>query len=346
MSAGGHAGPWRPILGIFRWLAAIAVLAALLHFLPLEPLRAALARVPLSRFFLIVVLYIGAHAVGMAKWRLTVNAAGAQLPWAVCVQCYAGGLFGTLFLPSIIGGDVVRMTVGIRRSPRPAAVVAGNVADRTLDVLAQATLVAVGLALLPGSLPLAWRGKARSIVLVSAGATILLLLLAWLMKRMFLAGRSVRFRRRLGQWRQALRSVRSRPRILFAGWTLGVLVQFAFLLLTVKLAVYCGLILPLRDWLFAWPLAKLAALLPLTQGGIGIREAALVGLLRPFGASASLVLATGLIWEAVTISGGLLFGALALSLAHRNRQPAAVPVAEAQPSENTPVCNFTRGERD
>ncbi len=76
----------------------------------------------------------------------------------------------------------------------------------------------------------------------------------------------------------------------------------------------CGLVLPLRLWLFAWPLAKLAALLPLTQGGIGVREAALVALLTPFGAASHLVLAAGLVWESVIIAGGLLSGGAAFLL--------------------------------
>jgi glycosyltransferase 2 family protein len=74
------------------------------------------------------------------------------------------------------------------------------------------------------------------------------------------------------------------------------------------------LVLPLRIWLFAWPLAKLAAVLPLTQGGIGVREAALVALLAPFGAAAPLVLAAGLVWEGVIIAGGLIAGAVAFFL--------------------------------
>jgi uncharacterized membrane protein YbhN (UPF0104 family) len=88
----------------------------------------------------------------------------------------------------------------------------------------------------------------------------------------------------------------------------------SFLLLTARLAFFCGLQLPIRAWLFAWPLAKLAAVLPLTQGGIGVREAALVGLLTPFGAPASLVFAAGLLWEGIIIAGGLFAGATALAL--------------------------------
>jgi uncharacterized membrane protein YbhN (UPF0104 family) len=74
----------------------------------------------------------------------------------------------------------------------------------------------------------------------------------------------------------------------------------------------------LRVWLFAWPLAKLAALLPLTQGGIGVREAALVALLAPFGAAGTLVLAAGLVWEGVIVAGGLIAGLAALVASRRS----------------------------
>src|SRR6201996_5245977 len=158
-----------------RWIAALAVIAVLLHFLPLATVRSAIARVPPQYFFAALAGYLLAHAIGVLKWRMVVNAAGAQLDFATSVQCYGGGLFGTLFLPSIVGGDVIRLAVGLRRSPRPAAVLTGNVVDRCLDVAAQAALVAVGLALLPGSLPESLRSIAsRTLLLgVSIGALVL-----------------------------------------------------------------------------------------------------------------------------------------------------------------------------
>src|SRR5215470_5611261 len=112
------------ILILLRWIAALVVLYLLIHFLPFVPLRAALSRVPGTRFLLVLIAYLSAHAVGVVKWRMVVNAAGAELDFPTSAQCYTGGLFGTLFLPSIIGGDVVRLAVGLRRSPRPASVLA------------------------------------------------------------------------------------------------------------------------------------------------------------------------------------------------------------------------------
>ena len=301
-----------------RWLAAFFVLALLIHFLPFPLLLEAIHRVPLTRFFVILLCYLLAHLIGIAKWRMVVNAAGAQLDFSTSAQCYFGGLFATLFLPSILGGDAVRLAVGLRRSPNPAAVLAGNIADRFLDMLAQAALVFVGLLLLPGSFPAALQAQATR-VLPFFFLTILAIaiLFAWL-RRPLLQGRSIRFRRRLARLRHALRAVSKRPHILFFGWLLGTGIQFTFLTLTALLAISCGLFLPLRVWLFAWPLAKLAAVLPLTQGGIGVREAALVGLLSPFGAPGHLVLASGLVWEGVVITGGLIAG-LAAFLLRRNR---------------------------
>ena len=55
-------------------------------------------------------------------------------------------------------------------------------------------------------------------------------------------------------------------------------------------------------------------MLPLTQGGIGVREAALVALLAPFGAAPPLVLAAGLVWEGIVIAGGLIAGLVAFVL--------------------------------
>jgi len=299
---------------VLRWLAGLAVLGLLMHFLPLAPLRAAIVRVPLTRFLVILIGYLLAHCIGVAKWRMVVNSAGAELDLATSAQCYAGGLFGTLFLPSIIGGDVVRLAVGLRHSPRPAAVLTGNVADRFIDVGAQAALVLAGLILLPGSLPAQLQIPRGGILLIGAAVILLLLAIAIVSQRQLLGGRSFHFRRRLARLRHALRAVSQRPHILIFGWVLGVSIQFSFLVLTALLAISCGLVLPLRVWLFAWPLAKLAAVLPLTQGGIGVREAALVALLAPFGAAGPVALAAGLVWEGVIIAGGLIAGAVALLL--------------------------------
>src|SRR5271168_2049708 len=174
--AEGRSRGW--ILILLRWIGALTVLGMLIHFLPLQPLSEAIRRVPLTRFIAILTGYLLAHFVGIAKWRMVVDAAGAQLDYRTSAECYAGGLFATLFLPSIIGGDIVRLAVGLRRSPNPAAVLAGNVADRFLDVTAQGGLVLLGLLLLPGAMPASLEVVARKGLLAAAAMGLVVLVLA------------------------------------------------------------------------------------------------------------------------------------------------------------------------
>src|SRR5260370_15674295 len=150
------------LLIVLRWLAAAAVIGILLRFLPRHLLAEAIRRVPVAAFLAILFGYLCAHALGIAKWRMVVNAAGAQLDFRTSAQCYAGGLFGTLFLPSIIGGDVLRLAVGLRRSPNPAAVLAGNVADPFIHLAAPRGPVLFPLVLLPGAFPASLHGQAQN----------------------------------------------------------------------------------------------------------------------------------------------------------------------------------------
>ena len=301
------------LLGV-RWAVALLILGILFFLLPVEPLRNALARVPLSRFIAVLLIYLVALTGGITKWHTVVNSAGAQLNFRASAECYTSGLFGALFLPSIIGGDVARLAVGISRSPHPAAVITGNVADRFLDVAAQLTLVSLGLLLLPGSLPVPFEGPAKHVLFAGLVAAAVVVVLMLVLQRRLLRGHSIRTRRRIAQLRHAMRAVSRRPGRLVFGWLLGTSVQGTYVLLTGLVGITCGLRLPLRVWLFAWPLAKIAAVMPITQGGIGVREAALVVLLAPFGAPAGQVLATGIVWEGVIITGGLLAGLTALLL--------------------------------
>src|SRR5216683_474075 len=215
------------LLILLRWAAAILVIGVLLHFLPLAPLRAAIWKVPVWRFVAVLLVYLLTHSIGVAKWRMVVNAAGAELDFATSAQCYAGGLFGTLFLPSIVGGDVVRLAVGIRRSPRPAGVLTGNLVDRFLDVAAQAGLVLLGVLLVPelDLVPDEWEDRLEIAFIAFAAGVILLLIVVFRLRKRIFAGRSMRFRRRLARLRHALRAVSKRPRVLVFGWLLGTCIQ-------------------------------------------------------------------------------------------------------------------------
>ena len=324
--AGGSRG-WRSVAALTRLAIGIAILALLFVLLPRERIWSAIRSIPLTLWLVVLAGYLAAHCLGAMKYRMMVNLGGAEFSFAQAAQCYFGGLFGTLFLPSIVGGDVVRVGVGLRMARHRAGFLLGSLMDRVMDVLALVLMICGAALLLPGELD----PHRRRVFLLSCAAVTAVLVgafgvLAGLRVRRF----SFRTRRKLARLRQAGRSMRRRPHIVAVALAGGVVVQSSFVLLTAVLGEACGLHLRVRVWMLAWPLAKLAALVPLSQGGLGVREAALAAILTPFGAPAALTVAVGVVWQTQIYAGGLISGLIGLA-ARRVSSPRRVRAAPLPP---------------
>jgi len=276
-------------------------------------------------------LYLLLHVLGTLKWRIMINAAGAGLSLANSARCYYAGLFANTFLISLVGGDVVRAGMAMRQARSKAGLLVGSLADRLFDVAGLVAITIGGAAWMPAlvnnqSLHL-FRGLFLGAGLVGLAAVGL---------RVLLPARRVPFkvRRLLVRFRVATHAVVRQPHLVLLAVGIGIVLQASLVLLNAWLGEVCGLHLPLWAWLFAWPLAKIASMLPVSLGGLGVREAALVSLLVPFGAEAASVVAAGLAFEAVIISGGLVSGLISLLLTtgvtHRFGWPGVVAPRRAQ----------------
>jgi uncharacterized protein (TIRG00374 family) len=289
-------------------------LGVLLWLLPLDELWAALWRLPLWVFLLTLAGYLCGHLVAALKWRMMVNTAGAGLGMALAARCYFAGLFSNVFLPSLVGGDLIRAGLAMRSARHRAGALLASLTDRLLDVAALGLLAGFGALMVPRALDEHSRQiflvLAAMVALLAAGTAVLVMLLP---ARRF----AFKWRRKLVKLRQAVRAMAQHRGRVAAALALAVAIQGSFALMNAWIAGWCGLQVPLYVWLFAWPLGKISALLPLTQGGIGVREAALAALLTPFGAAPVLTVAVGLIWEVVLVAGGLIGGGIAVLAGRR-----------------------------
>lgn len=290
---------------------SILVLTLLLLFLPVDRLLDAFGRVPVWMWVVALPGYLSLHLLGAAKWRLLVNAGGAGLSFRDAVRCYYAGLFGSTFLPSIVGGDFVRGGLALRLGNSGSGVVFGSVLDRTLDVLALAMVAGGGALLVPRALDPASRRVFLVLAALLAGVALIAVAAAvTLPARRF----PFRLRRVLVRLRHTARLVVRQPRCALTALAAGVLLQALLALGNAWLGVAVGIDAPFQVWLFVWPMAKISALVPLTQGGIGVREAALAALFAPFGVPAVLAVAAGLAFQGVVIGGGLTAGGISFLL--------------------------------
>jgi glycosyltransferase 2 family protein len=313
--------PTRPVRWwkrpIVRIAGSLVLLAMLFTILPFHEIRAAISGVAWWVWPVALVTYMCLHLIGVVKWRLLTNVAGAGLTMGGAARAYYWGLFGNTFLPSIVGGDAVRMAMALKSARSGHGLVLGSLVDRLLDIVGLLLVAGIGAWLSP----LALTADSRRIFLVAVGLLTAGGVAGGLLLVLFPVHRlRFRHRRKLVPIRRAFRATAVRPGALGAALALGAILQSLLVVLNWQLGRAIGIEIPLYVWLFVWPLAKISGLLPLTQGGIGVREAAQAALFAPFGVSAAKAVATGLVFEVVILAGGLVGGALAF-LAGARREP-------------------------
>jgi uncharacterized membrane protein YbhN (UPF0104 family) len=299
-----------------RAAVSIALLGLLFYFLPLGQVRDALGRLPPVLWLLALLMFLMGHWLGVLKWRLFVNAARGGLERIDALLCYAAGLFANLCLPSIVGGDLLRMGLAGKLTRRPEAALWGGVMDRLTDLLSLAILVTVGGLLVHRS-ESGWIGRVLTVAAL-VGAALIALVLPLLIRRP-LARWPRRLRRPVGRGLVGLRQLWRRPGTAAVGLVLSLTIQGSFVLLNAWLGRSIGIDVDLAVWLLVWPLAKIASLAPISLGGLAVREASLAALLVPFGVPVARSVVCSLLWQTVLIAGGLIGGLIWLVL-HRTRR--------------------------
>jgi uncharacterized membrane protein YbhN (UPF0104 family) len=303
-----------------RLTGSAVALGLLLTVIPFRDLVNSIKAVEPHIWLIAIVVYLSLHFIGVMKWRLLLNAAGADLSIRDAARCYYYGLFGNIFLPSIVGGDVVRAGLAFTLTRERSAVVLGSLVDRVLDLVGLATIAGVGILLLPRALDVQNERvfTVLAAICIAAGVVGLVASLRLPVRRL-----PKKARRPIVKVRNALRTFQRRPGKAAIAFLSGICLQTLLVVLNAWLGYEAGIRISFVVWLFVWPMAKISGLAPVTQGGIGVREAAQVALFAPFGVSAAAAAATGLIFEAVIISGGFLGGVMAWMLGRQSPQSAA-----------------------
>lgn len=305
---------------LIRILGSVILLALLFRLLPAHRLLHALSAIQPGVVVAAILLFVVVHMMGALKWHLMVNEAGAGLGFSITTRAYFSGLVGSLFLPSVVGGDIVMVAAAWRETRRRAAIVTGSLLNRALDLGGLVVLSLAGAVLLGGGFSAGQRKLLHTIVVLTVIGIALFLTSLLLLHPDRLPAR---LRAHYLKHQDAIDSLRH-PRMYALPFVLGVLLQFGLVALTAWIGHGCGVHAGLSVWLLVWPLAKLVAFVPVTAGGIGAREAALAILLAPFGVEPAAAVAAGLAWEGVRAFGSLLAGLVSRLL------PATAAVGRAE----------------
>jgi len=289
-----------------RILGSALLLILLAIVLPRHKLADALRSMSPLTLIAAIPIFLAIQFLSCLKWHMIVNLADAQLPLLQSVRCYFGGLFSNLLFPGIIGGDVVTVTLAVSRTAKKESIVSGTLASRVLDLAALLLLTCLAVFVFPHRLDAVGERLIELVLGIFLGAGVLAVIVAIFLRR--------RIHGKVAAYWQAFAAGFQRPVVTFLIFGISVTSQAGLVMLMQWVGSQCGLVLPPRAWLFAWPLAKLSAFVPITLAGIGTREFVMAALLVPFGAEPASAAAAGLAWGAVFVIGSLASGAISKSV--------------------------------
>jgi uncharacterized membrane protein YbhN (UPF0104 family) len=328
----------RPAVKVsLRAAVSIALLALLLCRLDLDQLLDDVRRLSPAFVLFAWAYYAGCQLLSAYRWQLLLKAQDIHVPLGRLFSFYMAGMFLNNFMPGAVGGDVAKVYQLYRHT--------GQGRHALVSVFLERFTGLVGLALISVVTLLLWtRGLHSPWIVGAVGGTALFLggvvVLIWwpplsgliirLLGSLFPQKLAVRLQ---GIW-AALADYRNHRGTLVTTVALSVFLQGVMALFYALVAQAMGIDIKAHFFLLFLPVVAVVTLLPISIGGLGLREAVMVFLFGQVGVSAADVLAVSLtahlLNTALSLWGGVLL------LWDRSAPAAPAPAAETAVVDEAP----------
>jgi uncharacterized protein (TIRG00374 family) len=270
-------------------------------------LRQSLARLDPGAFLLALGLLGVGLAISALRWRILLAAAGAQLGWGRAVHLYFMGYFFNVVLPTSVGGDVLR-ALALRGKVSTATAWGSILVERLLGF---GCLLLLGIA---ASFAAPRAAAARHVLLIAAAVYLvgLVLILRGHIPDPTGNGILAKGLRSILRLRGEIRSYGPHGKAMAAGVALSLLWQGVLIAVNAVLSRGMGGNIPLASLLVLVPLVQALTMIPVSLGGLGVREMGYEHFFRISGFDPAEGVALGLAWLAVSTLFALLGGATLL----------------------------------
>ncbi|MFL5241740.1 MAG: lysylphosphatidylglycerol synthase transmembrane domain-containing protein [Gemmataceae bacterium] len=301
---------------ILRLTVTLGLLGFLAYQMDWPRLGHELGHMRIQFWLLAIVVYLLAQVASTLRWRWLAQPLGFDQPSSHFLRYYFIGMFANMFLPTAVGGDVVRAFYLDARSGRRLAAFLSVLADRGSGLLVLLALACVGVLayqypLDPKVLAAVWMAAGLAAFSVSLVA----LIAFWKPKSVRNWDEQYTPDKRKRGWRAKAKHARARlraltlslahaftlyvhrPALLIGTTLLSIVVQAASVLLVWLIGQALEVPVPASYyWIFV-PMVSLLTMLPSIAGG-GVREYSTFLLLAPLGVSQEKAFALAFMWFA------------------------------------------------
>jgi glycosyltransferase 2 family protein len=278
------------------WILKIGVSAGLLYLVlrrNLGPTAMAARHASIPWLAAALGLFLVQIFVSAWRWGLLVRAQGIAMPFGALLNSYLVATFFNNFLPSNIGGDVIRIGDSARRAGSTTLAAIVVLFDRGIGLLGLGFVAAIGASVT------AWISPTMGPIgpgLLWAGLAVVVAIAAWAILVPQSVGRLLSparrlhpewFDERLERLHAALDRFRRTPAALGGGFCGSICVQALLVLFYAAIARGLHVDVPLWHLAIVVPLSFIVLMLPISVNGLGVREATFVLYLSRLGVPAA-----------------------------------------------------------
>jgi uncharacterized protein (TIRG00374 family) len=296
---------------ILRVLISLIILAIVIASVGADRLFDALRSINLGWFAIALLFHMIGLIVRTYRWSILIKALGTPVSFGRLLYLYLAGTFFNTFLPTNIGGDVVKI-IELSSDRGGAQAFSSVFADRLTGILGSSLIALVVAILDPADVP---SYVVLTVILISAGILIASFLLT---------------QRRFFEWIVAhlkfwpkVPGVKKIQKVAEAvtSYSIGAIVRamlvslpFTLTLIATQYALALGLGIdaPLRYFALFVPIIALAQLIPISFNGLGVREGTYQVLFGAVGVDQAQAVAISFMYYIVRVVGGLFGGLLYL----------------------------------
>lgn len=271
-------------------------------------------------FFGFIIFFIS-YLLCLFRWQMLLKAANIDLPLKRIIIAFAGGIFFNLFLPSTIGGDLVRSIDLAAHTKKPRQVVATVFLDRLSGYIGVALVLS--LAVLMG-----WRflqDKAVFVSLFMIVAVLVAILLVLFNKFIHSKINRLLYSPDAGKIREAITSLHQEvhyfgrnKKLIFNNLALSFFVQLIAPVTFYFVGLSLGIKINIIYFLIFLPIIGAITLLPVSIGGLGLRDATTIYFFAKAGVTKDLAFAMSLINFSFILAYGALAGIIyVVTVRHR-----------------------------
>ncbi len=263
-----------------------------------------------------------AYLLGFLRWRMLLLAAGINISPKKLISSFSGGIFFSIFLPSTIGGDVVR-TADLAEHTRKAKEVIATVFLDRLSGYIGLVFVILPAILLGRELVLDKVVFSSIAVIIGLLAIILLVLF-----NSFIYSKITRFlttpgaekvKEMIKDMHREIHIFRHRRKIIVYNLLLSFLAQIITPVSIYFISLSLGVKINFIYFLIFIPIIGAITLLPVAIGGLGLRESLFVVYFAKAGVIKQLALAMSLLSFSFIVIYGAIGGLLYVFTVHHRR---------------------------